>query len=205
MPKFRIFATVAMDQQALHESIKQVSTRITEEDISLLVSCAVPRELRKGDTILKEGEVCRSFYLVEKGYLRTFCNNKDGVTINLNFTFEGDFTSNLKSLQSRKPSEFNIEAGEDASVWIFHVDSLKQKLDSSTAVSLFVRGLAIRVLQAADEHGNLFKMYSPAERYHYMEKNNPRLLQRISLSQMASYLGVARETLSRIRAKSSQG
>ena len=89
MSKFRIFATVAMDQQALHESIKQVSTRITEEDISLLVSCAVPRELKKGDTILKEGEVCRSFYLVEKGYLRTFCNNKDGATINLNFTFEG--------------------------------------------------------------------------------------------------------------------
>jgi len=47
----------------------------------------------------------------------------------------------------------------------------------------------------------MFKMYTPTERYRYIEKNNPRLLQRVSLTQIASYLGIARETLSRIRAK----
>ena len=192
-----------MDRQALQESIRQVSTRITEEDLSLLAGYAVFGQIKKGEIILKEGEVCRSFYLVEKGFLRTYYNNKDGATINLNFTFEGDFTCNLQSLKSRKPSEFNIEAGEDTSVWVFHLDSILQRSDSSPVVSQFIRRLAIRILLASEEHGNLFKMYTPTERYRYIEKNNPRLLQRISLSQMASYLGVARETLSRIRAKSS--
>jgi len=57
------------------------------------------------------------------------------------------------------------------------------------------------MLLIAEEHINFYKMYTPTERYHYIEKNNPQLLQRVSLSQMASYLGVTRETLSRIRAK----
>jgi hypothetical protein len=57
------------------------------------------------------------------------------------------------------------------------------------------------MLLASEAHSDLFKIYTPTERYRYIEKNNPKLLQRISLSQMASYLGIARETLSRIRAK----
>jgi len=68
-------------------------------------------------------------------------------------------------------------------------------------ISIFVRRLAIHVLLASEEHSNLFKIYTPTERYRYIEQNNPKLLQRVSLSQMASYLGVTRETISRIRAK----
>ena len=78
---------------------------------------------------------------------------------------------------------------------------IPDKYKSSLPVSQFVRRLAIRILLASEEHGNLFKMYTPTERYRYIEKNNPRLLQRVSLTQIASYLGIARETLSRIRAK----
>jgi len=190
-----------MNQQALQERIKQVSQHITEEELSLLVSCAISRDLKKGEILLKQGEVCRSFYLVETGYLRTYYNNKEGGTINLNFAFEGDFTCNLQSLKSRQPSEFAIEAGEDTGIWIFDLNVIPDKYKSSLPVSQFVRRLAIRILLASEEHGNLFKMYTPTERYRYIEKNNPRLLQRVSLTQIASYLGIARETLSRIRAK----
>jgi len=180
--------------------IKQVSKRIADEDIPLLIDCAQRMEFKKGKPLLKEGEACRAFYLVEKGYLRTWYN-KGGAAINLNFTFEGDFTTNLKSIIGRQASELTIEAGEDISVWIFDLDAMAERLASHPQVSLFIRRLAVRILLAAEDHSNLFKLYTPTERYHYIEKNNPRLLQRISLSQIASYLGVSRETLSRIRSK----
>jgi len=201
MPKFRIFV-IAMDQQALLDSIKRVSNRITGEDLTLLAGCAAARALKKGEILLREGEVCRSFYLVEKGYLRTYCNTKDGAVINLNFTFEGDFTCNLQSLKGRKPSEFFIEAGEDGLIWVFDLNSITEQVKQMPAISQFVRRLAIQILLASEDHSKLFKMYTPTERYRYIEKNSPRLLQRIPLSQLSSYLGVARETLSRIRAKS---
>ena len=180
--------------------IKKVSARIPDEDIPSLFKWAQSRDLKKGEVLLREGEVCREFYLVEKGYLRTWYN-KDGDPINLNFTFEGDFTTNLKSLNGRLPSELTIEAGEDSRMWVFNLDLRREKYESNPEIVLFYRRLAVHVLLASEEHSNLFKLYTPAERYRYIEQNNPRLLQRISLSQIASYLGVTRETLSRIRGK----
>lgn len=156
--------------------------------------------IEKGDAVLKEGDVCRSFYLVEKGYLRTWYN-KDGIPINLNFTLEGEFATNVKSLNSHQPSEFTIEAGEEATVLIFNLDIIVKEFDSHPQIVLFIRRLAMHMLLASEEHNKLFKMYTPTERYRYIEEHKPELLQRISLSQMASYLGVTRETLSRIRGK----
>ncbi len=186
----------------IHAYIKRVSERIPDEDLPLLASWAESRDIKKGAVLLKEGDVCREFYLVEKGYLRTWYN-KDGVAINLNFTFEGEFTTNLKSLNGRLPSELIIEAGEDTRLWVFNLDVRRGRFESDSQIVLFVRRLAIHVMLVAEEHSNLFKLYTPAERYDHIERNNPKLLQRVSLSQLATYLGVTRETLSRIRAKKS--
>ena len=50
-----------------------------------------------------------------------------------------------------------------------------------------------------EEHANLFKLLTPQERYEFLEQNRPDMLQRVSLTDLSSYLGIARETLSRIR------
>lgn len=49
-----------MDDKKLQDYIKRVSTKVSEEDLSLLVKCAVSRKLKKGEQLLKEGEVCRA-------------------------------------------------------------------------------------------------------------------------------------------------
>lgn len=190
---------LSMNPKTLQDHITQVLP-MSDEDLSLLISCAKGQELKKGATILKEGDLCRSFYFLETGYLRTWYN-KGGTEINLNFTFEGDFTTNLKSYKSRQPSELNIEAGEDTVVWVLDMNLLLDKHLQHPQIAKFIRRLAINLLLASEEHSDLFKIYTPTERYKYIEKNRPELLQRVALSQLASYLGVARETLSRIRAK----
>jgi len=189
-----------MNSTVLEDCIKKVSRRIPEEDIPLLASCAQSRQLKKGQALLKEGDICREFYLVESGYLRTYYN-KDGVAINMNFTFEGDFTTNPQSMNGRHPSELIIEAGEHAKVWVFNLDNIIHQFDAQPPIVLFVRRLSVHILLALEEHSSFFKTHTPTERYLFIEEHNPRLLQRISLSQVASYLGVTRETLSRIRAK----
>jgi len=198
-PKPGYLHCYSMDQAIPQSYILEV-VPLSDEDLSLLMSCAQERKLKKGEPILKEGEVCRSIYLVISGYLRTYFN-KDGIPINLNFTFEGKYTSNIKSYTSRQPSELIIEAGEPAVVWVFDVDKIAGRYNAQSEIARFVRRVAIRLLVASEEHSDMFKIHTPTERYQYIEKNNPELLQRISLSQMASYLGVTRETLSRIRGK----
>lgn len=173
---------------------------LTESDLNLLMSCIEGRNLKKDEVLLKEGEVCRAFYLVNEGYLRTYYN-KDGDAINLNFSFEGSFTTNLKSYKNREPSTFTIEAGEDTSVWVLNLKVISSTINNYPEVSKFIRRLAINMLLDADDHSNLFKIHTPTERYRYIETHKPELIQRVPLLQLASYLGVARETLSRIRAK----
>ncbi len=171
------------------------------EDLNRMIRLVQPKEYAKGQLVVKEGEVCRTFYLVEKGYLRTWYN-KEGIPINLNFTLEGQFVSNIKSLKTRQPSEINIEASEDSTLWLFNLDNMPEAWKRHPAMSGFARRVAMHMLLEAQSHSDMCKINTPAERYHYIETHNPALLQRVPLSQLASYLGVTRETLSRIRANS---
>jgi CRP-like cAMP-binding protein len=200
MGVFYIFAN--MDYSVLKKAISKV-VQLPQDDFAVLSMHTSRKQLKKGQVLLKEGQICRSFYLVESGHLRTWYN-KDGVPINQNFTFEDNFTSIIKSLRNRQPSDLTIEAGEDAIVWLINMDLMPAQMAIRPQLSRFVRRVAFNMLLNAESHNDLLKFYSPTERYHYIEKNNPQLLQRIPLSQIASYLGLARESLSRIRARSSK-
>ena len=181
------------------EYTTQVSP-LSADNLAALFSITKELTLRKGDVLLKAGELCTCYYLVHTGYLRSFYD-KDGVDINTHFTFEGRFVTNMKSMKTVSPSEFTIEAGEPSTAWAIDAKKLASLANDVPEIMLFTRRILSRMLLKMEEHSNLFKLYTPKERYAFIEQNHPRLLQRVSLSQLASYLGVTRETLSRIRKK----
>lgn len=168
----------------------------------LLFSRSMQYTLARGVHLLTEGQVCRHVYLVEEGYLRSY-HNRDGTDINLAFTFENNFATSLKSLRTGEPSTLAIVAAEGCIVREFAGHDLRALYDESPEIESFGRTLLEQLLVEQEEHAALFRLYSPAERYHAVTKRQPHLLQRVSLTQLASYLGVSRETLSRIRRKRS--
>jgi CRP-like cAMP-binding protein len=173
-------------------------TDISSPDLLKLFEIANKQQVPKGEIILKQEQVCKTILFIEKGYVRTFID-KDGTTINTDFTFEGHFTTNLKSLRAGSPSDSSIQTCEPTVIYEFDKDKLLALYQVSAQIESFGRKLLEQLLIAQEEHTNLFKVYSPTERYQYLQTNNPEMLQRVSLSQLASYLGIARETLSRIR------
>jgi CRP-like cAMP-binding protein len=181
----------------LHRSIADL-TDMSVSSSELLFEIATLRHYSKGENILKHGQICNQIVFVELGYLRTFFL-KDGNEINTQFTFEGQFATNLKSLRSATSADTTIQAGEATTVYAFDKEKLLALYQVSPEIESFGRKLLEQLLITQEEHSSLFKLYSPAERYHHIETHQPAILQRISLSQLASYLGVARETLSRIR------
>jgi CRP-like cAMP-binding protein len=173
---------------------------VSNENLERLFGTLKLNHLKKGKNIISEGEVCKNIFFLEKGFLRTFII-KEGSEINTDFTFENNFTTNLKCIRLGISSDTYIQAGEETILWEFDKDILLALYKESQQIESFGRNLLEQLLMAQEEHTNLFKIHSPSERYHYLETNKPELIQRVSLSQISSYLGVARETLSRIRKK----
>ncbi|WP_228448320.1 MULTISPECIES: Crp/Fnr family transcriptional regulator [unclassified Chryseobacterium] len=173
-------------------------TSFSDESWALLQPALSEKRYKKNELLLKEGEICRSLFYIDKGYCRSYYEI-DGVTKNTNFFFENEIATNISSFGSEKHSEFNMIACEELYVVIFDKEKLftiaEQHIEIESLGRHCIRQFAVK----QEEFSNVFKLYSAQERLEYLEKEYPEMLQRISLTQLASFLGVARETLSRIR------
>ena len=173
-------------------------TPFSDESWTLLQTALSIRVYRKNELMLKEDEICNSLFYIDKGFCKSYYEI-DGVIKNTAFFFENEIATNISSLGSGQPSEFNIAACEEVHTLIFD----KEKLFTAARQSLEIEALGRHCIRQfatkQEEFSNLFKLYTAQERLEYLESKYPEMIQRIPLSQLASFLGVARETLSRIR------
>jgi CRP-like cAMP-binding protein len=160
-------------------------------------------ELNKNELLLREGEVCNALYYINKGYCKSYYD-LDGVAKNTGFFFENDIATNLKSFGSGEKSAFSIVACEPLSAIRFDKAKLFEAAGQSHEIETLGRHCLRLFASKQEEFSTLFNLYSAEERLTYVEQKHPHLLQRVSLSQLASFLGVARETLSRIRKRRAQ-
>ena len=173
-------------------------TTFSDESWELLQPVLTKREFKKSEFLLKQGQVCNSLFYIDKGYCKSFYNI-DGVVKNTGFFFENDVATNINSFGSGQKSEFNIAACGPLTAIIFDKDKLFQAAKLSSEIETLGRNCIRLFASKQEEFSTLFRLYSAQERLEYLETKHPEILQRVSLSQLASFIGVARETLSRIR------
>lgn len=173
-------------------------TGFSESSWEALLPVLTKKEFKKGEYLLREGETCDSLFFIDKGYCKSFYN-KNGIEKNTGFYFEGEVATNINSFGSGQKSTYYIQACEPLTAIIFD----KYKLMEASSKTPEIESLGKKCLRLTagklEQHSDLFKLYSPLERYEFIEKNQPELLQRVSLTNLSSYLGITRETLSRIR------
>jgi CRP-like cAMP-binding protein len=184
----------------LKSSIKTIFN-LSEENWKILSSCLIIEKLTKGQFLLKTRDFCDFIFFIYKGCCRSFHDNDDK-EVNINFHFENEFITNIKSYIRKERSEYSIQACEKMVVVKIKKNELIERAYKNTKeFEIFGRKMLEFMIIKQDEHLNLFKLYTPQQRYEYLEKNQPEIIRRVSLTQMASYLGVTRETLTRIRKK----
>jgi CRP-like cAMP-binding protein len=170
----------------------------SDESWKLLQGALTKKKFKKNEFLLKEGHVCNSLFYIDKGYCKSYFEN-DGVTKNTGFYFENDIVTNINSFSRGQKSEYNIIACEPLTVIVFDKEKLFQASKQSHEIESLGRNCIRLFASKQEEFSSLFKRFSAQERLEYFEANHPYIMQRVSLSQLASFLGVARETLSRIR------
>ena len=172
----------------------------SEESWTILSTCFSEQNFKKGDKLLKEGEICNYIFFVSSGQCKA-TYNQDGKEINTAFFFENDFATNIKSLTSGTKSELEIRACENLKTIRFEKTALLKAYKASQEIETFGRKTLEIIVSKQEEHLNSFKLLTPKQRFENLVFMQPDFLQRVSLTQTASYLGISRETLSRFRKK----
>lgn len=172
-----------------------------EQELEQIASYFKPKSVKKNDILLQEGKICKEFYYVEKGCIRTFFIDKNGHEKTRYVMLDHHIGTALTSFISQKPSVETIEALEDTQLLaISHSDFylLNSKLDHW---KYFYQ----RILEMAYSFQNRkieqMVTLNAQQRYNLVLKENPVLIQRLSNRILASYLDIREETLSRLKSK----
>ncbi len=158
------------------------------------------KEFEKNELILEEGKICRHFYFLEKGLIR-FYNNIDGNDLTKTFTIAPYcFTSKI-SFRKQTVSNESIQALEKTKVWQITYDDYK-KLETLNSWNLFVRRLLNEIQEFSETFYLDIRTMTAEERYKKILAEYPEeLIQKIPLKHLSSFLGIAPQSLSRIRKK----
>ncbi|CAI8748692.1 Crp/Fnr family transcriptional regulator [Chryseobacterium sp. IT-36CA2] len=173
-------------------------TPFSDESWNILQPALLKRTYRKNELLLWEGETCQSLFYIDKGFCKSYYEI-EGTVKNIGFFFENEIATNISSFGSGQKSEFNIIACEVLDVVIFDKTKLFEATGKTPEIEALGRHCIRQFASRQEEFSNLFKLYTAQQRLEYIETQYPEMLQRIPLTQLASFLGVARETLSRIR------
>lgn len=157
-------------------------------------------QLPKNTTILTQGEVCRSVYLILGGLARMFYFH-NGNDITNQFFFDNEVIADMQSLYSRKPSYFNIQLLEDSQLLEIKYSELEKLYTRYHEIETIGRLLAIECFLEESEYSRSFQMFDSKQRYIQLLQKHPNITNRVGLGHIASYLGITQVQLSRIRSQ----
>lgn len=156
------------------------------------------RNVNKGDILVKEGDYSYELYFVAKGGARAYYL-KDGKTITDWFAFENNFISSIVSFFLGVPSQHYIEVLEDSTLMALQLKDIEVLCDTYHDFERLARMSTTKTMLQLQQRIVSLQFKSSKERYDSLLEKYPQIELRAPLGDIASYLGITQETLSRIR------
>ena len=157
------------------------------------------QNLEKGEYYLRQGQIQRKLAFVTKGLQRHYYIDQKGKEITINFTYENNFLTDYNAFIQQKATNYNIKCLEDTTVIELHYQKIQEGYLTYKNYERFGRLIAEKVLSQRQKRIESFLFERAETRYLNFINKHPNLFNRISLSHLSSYLGVERQSLSRIR------
>lgn len=188
-------------QDLLFDFIAKYVT-LTEDEKSALFSLDLFHSVKKGTILLKEGQMSRDGYFVLKGCIRRYYI-LDGEEVSTAFYTEMEgFTPHC--VINNTPSEYYISCLEDTILTVSNSDMEAEINGKFPKFELMCRLLSEELLAKQQIDFDEFKTSSPEQRYLNLIEKRPDLIQRVPQHQLASYLGIKPQSLSRLRGRISE-
>ena len=185
---------------------KHIEKRVhlTDEEFKLTSKFFIPKKLKKHQFLLNEGDVCRYAAFVNSGCLRKYTIDKKGSEHITQFAIEDWWISDLDSFFSGLPAKSNIDALQESEVLLLEKSAREEMLDNCPKMERLFR-LQIESGYVATQQRIIDSLSASAEeRYLKFIKTYPKIFEIVPQNQIASFLGITPQSLSRIRKELTQ-
>ncbi|MFN3968200.1 Crp/Fnr family transcriptional regulator [Flavobacterium sp.] len=191
----------------MHEKLidyinQHTSLPLTKVEEELVIAAFQPKKLRKKQYFLQEGDVCKYTSFIVKGAMRQFSVDDKGVEHIVHLFIENYWASDRESTIMLTPSKYNIEAWEDTELLVITRADMLDLMDKIPALVEMIRLMDERNAIANQRRLSSTISNTAEKRYEEFAKNHPQFIQRFPQHIIASFLGITKETLSRIRKQS---
>ncbi|WP_288880191.1 Crp/Fnr family transcriptional regulator [Pedobacter panaciterrae] len=179
----------------------QKMTALNEEQLATVIASFKPVVAKKNELLLEYGAVANRLFFINRGCLRLYYCNNDQSIITRFMAFENTFLTSIVSFISGEPSTEYIQALETSELLVITYEDfsyLRKTIPGWDKMYIYILEYGLTVITS--KLGNLLTQ-SAAERYRNLLKNNPKLIQRLSNSNLAAYMNISPETLSRLKSQ----
>lgn len=172
-------------------------------EIDMITSSIVINTFKRGKKLLKAGMISNISYFNLQGCVRLYylVDQEEKTTF---FYTENQFITSIRSFTQREPADHYLECIEDTTLALIPYQLEQRLLIEIPKLETFARIVLENEVGNYQEMLSSYILSSPEQRYLNLLKTQPQLLQRVPLFQLASYIGVKPESLSRIRSRISK-
>lgn len=172
---------------------------LTEDEKKAIVSLDIFRSVKKGTTLLKQGQKSNDGYFVLKGCIRTYYIIEGEEKTTAFYTEMEGFTPHC--VVNKTPSKYYMSCIEDSILTVANPEMEVDIFNKFPKFETLCRILSEELLAKQQFNFDEFKISSPEQRYLILLQKRPDLIQRVPQHQLASYLGIKPQSLSRLRAR----
>lgn len=173
--------------------------RLTAEEEQLLLARVSYRKYLKGQFVVQQGDVCKCENFVLTGCLKTFYIDQGGHEHIVMFAIENWWTADLGSFITQTPADYNVQCLEDTELIQFSYEVLEQLYLEIPALERFFRIIIQKAYVASQKRLIHSHSLTAKEQYILFREQYPLIEQRVPQYMIASYLGITKEFLSKIR------
>jgi CRP-like cAMP-binding protein len=182
-------------------SYKKISPELTDEELEFVKSNISILKLKKKQILIHENEIQKSIAFIYSGLIRSYFIDENGKEINNAFFSENEFVTDYLSFIKQQKTKYTFECLEDCILISIPFETVEIAFDKYKNFANFGRKIAEWALENRTKKYESFLFETAEERYLRFFAENKPIINRISLSHLASYLGIERQSLSRIRSK----
>ncbi|MFT3935117.1 MAG: Crp/Fnr family transcriptional regulator [Chitinophagaceae bacterium] len=183
------------------KSVKTICPNLTDDELSQFASKLSFKELKKKDVFIQSGKVQKAIGFIAKGLTRSFFIDDNGNEITVGFYAEGDYATHYPAFITQKPSHYTIQCLEPTTMVCLAFEDMQWVYQQLAGFERYGRLVAEEILKRQQSRIESFIFQTAEERYLDFIAHHPTLFNRVSLSQLCSFLGIERQTLTRIRQK----